>query len=221
MANDDQKSRILDRSAPFDDPESKKYLSGVAFHWYQNLDFILPFVGSYKKLKKFYKAYPDMFMLGTEACEGYMPGFTGTGKGPALHNLEKAWKRAENYARDIIENSNSMAGGWVDWNLFLNTNGGPNWANNMPMYYIMGHFSKFVPPGSKRIKFSKTRTLHNFHHCAFVTPNNQIVMQFLNRGSSKVTISVKQTDPNTITLTLSPHSIHTLILPASEDTKIL
>ncbi|CAH0489800.1 unnamed protein product [Peronospora farinosa] len=131
MANDDQKSRILDRSAPFDDPESKKYLSGVAFHWYQNLDFILPFVGSYKKLKKFYKAYPDMFMLGTEACEGYMPGFTGTGKGPALHNPEKAWKRAENYARDIIENSNSMAGGWVDWNLFLNTNGGPNWANNM------------------------------------------------------------------------------------------
>ena len=180
-----------------------------------------------------------MFMLGTEACEGYMLKFTGTGKGPALHNPKKAWKRAENYARDIIDNSNSMAAGWVDWNLFLNTDGAPNWANNevdapilvdaqngaefykQPMYYIIGHFFKFVPPESKRIEFTRTKTLDNFHHCAFVTPSNQVVMQLLNRDSSTVTISVKQTDTNTITLTLPPHSIHTLILPASEDTKIL
>ncbi|KAG2798490.1 hypothetical protein PC129_g20557 [Phytophthora cactorum] len=239
MANDDQKPGLLDRSAPFDDPESKKYLSGLAFHWYQNLDFILPFSGNFKNLEKFHKAYPDMFMLGTEACEGFLPGIIGTGKGPALDNPKKAWKRAQNYARDIIENSNNMAAGWVDWNLFLDTDGGPNWAKNMvdapilvdeqngaefykqPMFYIMGHFSKFVPPGSKRIEFPKTETLSDFHRCAFVTPDNQIVMQFLNRDDDPVTISVKQTDSNTFTLTLPANSMQTVILPASEDTKIL
>ncbi|EEY67011.1 glucosylceramidase, putative [Phytophthora infestans T30-4] len=239
MANDDQKPGIMDRSAPFDDPESKKYLSGLAFHWYQNLDFILPLAGNFKNLEKFHKAHPDMFMLGTEACEGFLPGIIGTGKGPSLDDPKKAWKRAQNYARDIIENSNNMAAGWVDWNLFLDTDGGPNWAKNMvdapilvdeqngaefykqPMFYIMGHFSKFVPPGSKRIEFPKTETLSDFHRCAFVTPDNQIVMQFLNRDDDPVSISVKQTDSNTFSLTLPPNSMQTVILPASEDTKIL
>ncbi|KAG6602798.1 glucosylceramidase [Phytophthora cinnamomi] len=239
MANDDQKPGLLKRSAPFDDPEAKKYISGLAFHWYQNLDFILPGAGNFKNLEKFSEKYPDMFMIGTEACEGFLPLIIGTGKGPALDNSKKAWKRAQNYARDIIENSNNNAAGWVDWNLFLDTDGGPNWAKNMvdapilvdeqngaefykqPMYYIMGHFSKFVPPGSKRIEFPKTETLSDFHRCAFVTPDNQIVMQFLNRDSSAVRISVKQTDSKTFTLTLPANSMQTVILPASEDTKIL
>ncbi|KAG7379404.1 hypothetical protein PHYPSEUDO_008666 [Phytophthora pseudosyringae] len=239
MAHDEQKPDIMGRLEPFDDPESKKYLSGLAFHWYKNVDFILPGSGNFKSLLDFSKAHPDMFMLGTEACEGFLPSLVGTGKGPALGDLKKSWKRAQNYARDIIEDMNNMAAGWVDWNLYLATDGGPNWAKNMvdapilideqdgaefykqPMFYIMGHFSKFVPPGSKRIEFPKTETLDDFHRCAFVTPNNQIVMQFLNRDSSEVTISVKQTDSNTFTLALPAHSMQTVILPASTDTKIL
>uniref|UniRef100_M4BQ46 Glycosyl hydrolase family 30 TIM-barrel domain-containing protein n=1 Tax=Hyaloperonospora arabidopsidis (strain Emoy2) TaxID=559515 RepID=M4BQ46_HYAAE len=239
LANDDQKSGLLDRSAPFDDPESKKYISGVAFHWYKNLDFILPGAGNYRNLKKFNEAYPDVFMLGSEACEGYMPRFIGTGRGPSMDDPERTWKRAQNYARDIIENSNNMAAGWVDWNLFLDSKGGPNWAENMvdapilvaehngtefykqPMYYIMGHFSKFVPPGSRRIELPKSETLSDFHRCAFVTPSNQIVMQFLNRKESEVTISVKEPNLHTFTLKLPAKSMQTIILPASADTTIL
>ncbi|KAK1946588.1 putative glucosylceramidase 3 [Phytophthora citrophthora] len=239
MAHDEQKPDIMGRLEMFEDPESKKYLSGLAFHWYKNIDFILPGAGDFKQLEKFNEAYPDMFLLGTEACSGYLPKLIGTGKGPALGNLDKSWKRAQNYARDIIEDMNNMAAGWVDWNLYLDTEGGPNWAKNMvdapilvdelngeefyknPMFYIMGHFSKFIPAGSKRIEFPKTETLSDFHRCAFVTPANQIVMLFLNRDSDEVTISVKQTDDNTFTLTLPPNSMQTVILPASADTKIL
>lgn len=240
IAGDDQKPGILDRAAPFEDPDTIKYLSGLGVHWYRNLDFMLPLAGDFKKLSDFAEQYPSMFILGTEACEGYLPSnLLGTGKGPSLDDPDKAWKRAENYARDIIEDMNNMAAGWVDWNLVLDTDGGPNWAKNFvdapilvdeqngaefykqPMFYIMGHFSKFIPPNSKRIEFPKTETLSDFHRCAFVTPDNQIVMQFLNRDSDEVTISVKQTDSSTFTLTLPGHSMQTVILPASEDTTIL
>ncbi|ETP39302.1 hypothetical protein F442_13226 [Phytophthora nicotianae P10297] len=239
MANDDQKTGIQSRSTPFDDPESRKYLSGLAFHWYQNLDFILPFAGNYNNLLKFSETNPDMFMLGTETCEGYLPSFIGTGRGPALDKPKKAWKRAENYGRDIIEDINNMAAGWVEWNMVLDTKGGPTWAKNyvdaailideergvefykQPMFYVMGHFAKFVPPGSKRIEFPKKKKLNKFHRCAFVTPNNQVVLQFLNRDSSEVTVSVKQTDLNTFTLTLPAHSLQTVILPASDSTEIM
>ncbi|KAE9124325.1 hypothetical protein PF010_g5745 [Phytophthora fragariae] len=49
----------------------------------------------------------------------------------------------------------------------------------------MGHFSKFIPAGSK---FLKTKTLINFHRWAFVTPGNRVVIQFMNRDSSAVAL---------------------------------
>ncbi|KAG7396699.1 hypothetical protein PHYBOEH_001928 [Phytophthora boehmeriae] len=238
IAGDDQKPGIFDRAAPFEDPETKKFISGLGVHWYRNLDFILG-GGDFDKLQEFHDEYPDIFILGTEACEGYLPSLVGTGKGPSLDDPDKAWKRAQNYARDIIEDMNNMAAGWTDWNLVLDTDGGPNWAKNMvdspilideqngaefykqPMFYIMGHFSKFVPPDSKRIEFPKSETLDDFHRCAFVTPDKQVVIQFLNRDDDEVTVSVKQTDGNTFTLVIPEHSMQTVILPPSDDTTIL
>ena len=63
---------------------------------------------------------------------------------------------------------NNWVDGWVDWNMVLDTKGGPNWAKNWciapvivdqekdqvyftPLYYIMTHFSKFIRPGAKII----------------------------------------------------------------------
>ena len=56
--------------------------------------------------------------------------------------------------------------GWTDWNLALNTEGGPNWANmgadspiivdsekeifyKQPMFYALAHFAKFLTRGSQ------------------------------------------------------------------------
>ncbi|KAI1697314.1 glycosyl hydrolase family 30 TIM-barrel domain-containing protein [Ditylenchus destructor] len=61
--------------------------------------------------------------------------------------------------------------GWTEWNLCLDEQGGPTWVttaihgldstiivNNtvdefykQPTYYVIGHFSKFVPAGSVRV----------------------------------------------------------------------
>ena len=57
----------------------------------------------------------------------------------------------------IFKDLNHWVSGWVDWNLALNTEGGPNWVKNFvdspiivsaekdefykqPMFYHMGHF---------------------------------------------------------------------------------
>jgi glucosylceramidase len=74
------------------------------------------------------------------------------------------------YARDIIGCLNNRVHGWVDWNMVLDKQGGPNWAKNWcvapvivdpekdevyftPLYYTLAHFSRFIRPGATRIGF--------------------------------------------------------------------
>jgi glucosylceramidase len=57
-----------------------------------------------------------------------MPRFLGTGSGTKLNNPNIGWKRAENYARDIMGDLNNWVAGWTDWNLVLDLKGGPNWV---------------------------------------------------------------------------------------------
>ncbi|MEQ8241274.1 MAG: glycoside hydrolase family 30 protein, partial [Cyclobacteriaceae bacterium] len=59
---------------------------------------------------------------------------------------------------------------WIDWNMVLDRQGGPNWFKNWcvapvivdpeadevyftPLYYTMSHFSKYIRPGAQRIGF--------------------------------------------------------------------
>lgn len=239
IANDDQKPGIMDRLAPFKDPESRRYISGLAFHWYRNVDFILG-GGNFDELSEFHEAYPDVFMLPTEACNGYMPWGLGTGKGLSLTDPETSWTRGENYGRDIIGDLNNFAAGWTDWNIALDTEGGPGWADNhvdapiiideengaefykQPSFYFMGHFSKFIPAGSRRIELTAVEDVDDdFESCAFVTPAHQVVLVFMNRQGSDEVVSVVQPDSNTFTLKVPAHAIKTVILPASKSTTVL
>jgi glucosylceramidase len=77
------------------------------------------------------------------------------------------------YARDIIGCLNNGVDGWVDWNMVLDRQGGPNWAKNWcvapvivdpeqdevyitPLYYTLAHFSRYIRPGAVRIGFENT-----------------------------------------------------------------
>jgi glucosylceramidase len=79
------------------------------------------------------------------------------------------WLRAERLGHDILYDLQNFAQGWIDWNLLLDEHGGPNHLNNFcdasliangnfsdihiqPKYFYFGHFSKFLPPNSIRIK---------------------------------------------------------------------
>ncbi|XP_037503564.2 lysosomal acid glucosylceramidase-like, partial [Rhipicephalus sanguineus] len=125
------------------DPEAAKYVHGVAVHWYTD-NFIGPWV-----LDKVHQAFPDKFILATEACAGF---------GPIVKDrvILGSWERAERYASDILQDLNHWASGWTDWNIALDTEGGPNWLRNFadspvivnatarefykqPTYYALAH----------------------------------------------------------------------------------
>lgn len=141
--------------ATLQDPDAARYVSGVAVHWYADTQ-----VGP-KVLDEIHDSFPDKFLLYSEACTGF--------DAPDDEKvLLGSWARAESYAKNIIEGANHWVTGWLDWNLALDTTGGPNWAGNrvdapvivnatadefykQPMFYALGHFSKFVPAGSVHV----------------------------------------------------------------------
>ncbi|ETV92223.1 hypothetical protein H310_13456 [Aphanomyces invadans] len=137
--------------------KASAYVDGVAFHWYNGDGRELDGALYYNHLNDTHHLNPSKLLLATEACN--CPG-VATGK--------DAWFRAQRYGHDIISDINNHANGWVDWNLLLDHEGGPNHLNNtcdapvlltpdakgfvvQPLYYFIKHFSAFVPPGSKRI----------------------------------------------------------------------
>jgi len=82
--------------------------------------------------------------------------------------LHPKYAPVNRYARDIIGCLNNWVDGWVDWNMVLDRQGGPNWFKNWcvapiivdpdkdevyftPLYYTMAHFSKFIRPEAKVI----------------------------------------------------------------------
>jgi glucosylceramidase len=92
---------------------------------------------------------------------------------------------------------NHWVTGWVDWNMALDTEGGPNWVNNnvdspiiinatadefykQPMFYALAHFAKFVPPGSRRIAY--TISSDSVIECvSFLRPDNIVAVVLQNR----------------------------------------
>lgn len=90
---------------------------------------------------------------------------------------------------------NNWVTGWMDWNLALNTEGGPTYVGNyvdapiivnktadefykQPMFYAMGHFSKFIRPNSIRV-YSKN-TAAELKTTVFMRPDNGTVIQIFN-----------------------------------------
>lgn len=171
-------------------PTALNYINGVAVHYYT--DFISPPV----LLTQLQKFYPDKFIIGTEGCQGSM-WFE-------KHHVDLgSWKRGESYVQDIITDLNYGMVGWIDWNMCLNRHGGPTWTGNyvdspiivfpkkgefvkQPMFYAMGHFSKFIPRGSRRIEVTAPLCWKNsIQHVAFITPDNTTVMVLYNSGGDK------------------------------------
>jgi len=189
-----------------DDPAAAKYVWGIAFHWYSGDNF--------ENVRRVTEAYPKVNVLMTEAC--LYP-----------FDLKKIneWQWGETYAKSMINDFNNGAVGWTDWNVLLDETGGPNHVNNfcyapligdtrtgelyyMNSYYYIGHFSKFIRPGAKRIISSSM--VDNLMTTAFLNPDGKIAVVVLNLSDKEQPFSL-WLEGKAAKTTSPAHSIMTLV----------
>ncbi|MCS5652392.1 MAG: glucosylceramidase [Candidatus Marinimicrobia bacterium] len=129
------------------DPEAAKYVWGTGFHWYNGDHF--------EAVQQVHDEFPDKELIFTEGCQE---------NGPHIGS----WNLGERYATSIINDLNRWTVAWIDWNLILDENGGPNHVGNycsapiivdtntqevlyQSSYYYLGHFSRFIKRGDRII----------------------------------------------------------------------
>ncbi|XP_033227657.1 lysosomal acid glucosylceramidase-like [Belonocnema kinseyi] len=217
LALDDQKiflPWLVDRI--FKKKEAKKFVSGIAFHYYA--DIIVPaFV-----LDQTHQKYPEKILIMSEACEGPFPWQT-------VKVRLGYWRRGEKYVLKMFQNLNHWTSGWVDWNLALNKVGGPNWVNNFvdasiivnpetdeffkqPLYYIIHHFSRFLPRGSVRIELKESSIIfHSLTSIAFETPHNKTVVLIYNGSERSQKVDIINPKTGIINLNLPEKSLNTIV----------
>jgi len=206
---DHNKDRIYERATKtLSDPRAAKYIWGIGFHWYSGGDF--------ENLARTHGAFPDKKLIFTEGCQEH-----GVKLG--------SWKLGERYGRAIIGDLNNWTVGWIDWNMALNEQGGPNHAGNFcdapviadtptdtiyyqSAFYYLGHFSKYIRPGARRIGcVSASRHLEVV---AFRNTDGETAVVVMNRTNDEIPFVLKEGGFSC--KTASPaRSIQTYIISAS------
>ncbi|MDR2889312.1 MAG: glucosylceramidase [Lachnospiraceae bacterium] len=187
----------------------REEVSGVAVHWYTGDHF-----GAISAVRA---VYPEMKVFFTEGCVEYSR-FADSGE----------VQKAEMYAHDILGNLAAGCSAIVDWNLLLDEKGGPNHVGNFcaaPMmcdgqggvekrlsYYYIGHFSRYIKRGARRIMTSSyTDKVENI---AFINPDGSRVAIICNRSDHEVTATLRE-ETKGLPLQIKPHTIMTIALPNS------
>ncbi len=191
----------------YDDPAASKYVWGCGFHWYVGDHF--------ENVRLVHDAYPNKALLFTEATDSEFDA-----------GILKEWKWGEICARSMIMDLNNGASGWVGWNIILDEQGGPNHVGNfctapiicdtktgaltyMNTFYYIGHFSKFIRPGAKRIICSSNSD--DLLTTAFLNADGKIAVVVVNQTENEIMFYTWI--ENRAVKTNSPaHSIMTLVL---------
>lgn len=174
---DHNKEMILERTGEiFCQEEARQAVDGIAFHWYTGDHF--------EALAAVREKYPEKELIFTEGCVEY-----------SRNSRRSDVSFAEQYGHALIGDLNAGMNAFMDWNLILDVQGGPNHVGNFcdaPVmcdvekgeinvklsYYYIGHFSRFVKPGARRLL--TTRYTQNVECCAFRNPDGEMVFVAMN-----------------------------------------
>lgn len=216
--------------------ETARYYAGTAIHWYASTYEVFP-----EALQYAHQKAPDKHLIQSEACvDAEVPKWKDDEWYWSKEATDWGWDWAPEedkkyhpkyvpvyrYARDIIGCLNNWVDGWVDWNMVLDRQGGPNWFKNWcvapvivdpekdevyftPLYHTMAHFSKYIRPGAQRIGFESTDD--SLLVTAAKNPNGTIAIVVLNMNEKPRNFELTLGGISK-RITISPKAIQTLIV---------
>ncbi|MFA5235775.1 MAG: glycoside hydrolase family 30 protein [Bacilli bacterium] len=209
---DHNRDQIVTRAlATFGLEDAKNASWGLAYHWYVS--------DEHENLTKVHELYPDKHLLFTEGCVEYR------GADVSKADKNELWSHGEMYGRHMINDFNNFTEGWIDWNFLLNEMGGPNHARNYceaplmydrkkkrlivnPSYYYIGHFSRFVDVGARRLE-RELSDHEKLYAASFMNPNGTIVTVIQNEGIARTL--AYDCAGRRVPIKIPSHSITTLI----------
>ncbi|GAB5565435.1 MAG: glycoside hydrolase family 30 protein [Winogradskyella sp.] len=221
----------------FANEASSKYFDGTAIHWYESTYEVFP-----EALQYAHNKAPNKYLIETEGCiDSEVPAW----KDDAWYWKKEAtdwgydWRPDEQkylhlkyapvnrYARDMIGCLNNWVDGWVDWNMVLNKQGGPNWFKNWcgapvivdpetdevyftPLYFTMAHFSKFIRPDAQVI--DTNNSYEELQVTAAENPDGSIAVVVFNEGKEDKRFYLGLGDEKTA-IAINGQTLQTIIIP--------
>ena len=213
IAWDHNRDQVYQRASTIlEDPAAAKYVWGIGYHWYET------WTGStmmFDNVRRVAETFPDKNLIFTEGC---IESFK--------RERINEWFIGERYGHSMVNDFNNGTVAWTDWNILLDENGGPNHVGNFcfaPVhadtktgeliytnaYYYLGHFSKFIRPGAKRVIASSNRT--DLQTTAFVNKDGKLAVVVLNMSAKEIPYKL-WIKGEAAAVTSLPHSIATLII---------
>ncbi|MBQ4074448.1 MAG: glucosylceramidase [Clostridia bacterium] len=183
---DHNKERVYARAKETIQDDTKDLIEGIAFHFYTGDHF--------KALELVAKRFPEKKLIFTEGCMEYSRA--DLGKDIYMHGLR--------YAHEYIGDINHGATILLDWNLYLDQQGGPNHVQNFcsapvmcdinekkimpnPSWQAISLIGQTAKPGGTQIASSAWHP--DIETAAFLLPDGKASLLMLNRG--KETLPVK------------------------------
>ena len=222
----------------FADPSTAKYIYGAAVHWYESTYKVFEkvFDAVVHKFPDFAIVHTEGCIddLGKSAPAGIQDpvrfkesgwfannafwwnnnatdwGYSATWAGVKTED-HPIYTPVHRYARNIIVSLNHWVRGWVDWNIVLDRNGGPNHVGNFcgapimidtttqqvyytPIYFVLAQFSKTIRPGDKVVQTDTHLTgltADSLHACATINQHNIVSVQLLNTTKQPIKYSLQ------------------------------
>ena len=222
--------------AMYADEATSRYFGGLAIHWYESTVEWFP-----ELLNKAHEKAPEKHLIETEGCvDAEVPHWKDDAWYWQCEATDWGWDWAPDdqkylhpkyvpvfrYARDLIGCLNNWVDGWIDWNMVLDRQGGPNWANNWclapvlvdpesdevyftPMYYAMAHFSRFLRPDAKvlGVKYDSREVMAT----AVRNPDGSLAVVVINQGKDPAGLDLA-IDGEHYSLTIAKEAIQSIVI---------
>lgn len=239
-------------AAIYGDRQANRYTDGMAIHWYGSTVSCFPEV-----LDSIHNLYPDKTLFHSEGCIDNLGCPAWDGVTDPVGFVESGWFNNDafwwtpsatdwaystpfwpewhpkyapvhRYAQYIIDGVNHWMTGLCDWNIVLDSIGGPNhvgnyagapvmidYANDIiyftPYYYVLKQFSRSMRPGDVVLGVSQPQGQEQIHLCAVRKADGSLAVNILNRSEQADDVRVQIGD-YTATVPMPANSVKTLFV---------